>query len=341
MAFRFKSSWNALKLRATRQLYLGRAIRRRRHVKPLRNSVQTVAKDAILCFVTLRNERIRLPYFLEYYRARGVDHFLFVDNNSDDGTTDYLLAQPDTSVWHTSTSYKASRFGMDWINYLLFRYGRGHWCLTVDPDEFLVYPHCETRPLQALTHWMDSSGIKSLPAMLLDVYPEGKIGEQSYREGQNPMEIARYFDPANYMIHKDGFFGNLWIQGGPRARSFFANNPELAPALNKTPLVRWERSYVYVSSTHTALPRRLNLTYGEDGGERISGALLHAKFLSTFIDKSSEEMERGQHYANSLEYRAYNARLQNDLTLRNEESRVLEGWQQLEDLGLISSGNWA
>jgi hypothetical protein len=39
------------------------------------------------------------------------------------------------------------------------------------------------------------------------------------------------------MIERNWTFGNLWIQGGPRARRFFADDPERAPALNKIPLV--------------------------------------------------------------------------------------------------------
>ena len=230
-------------MRATRQWYLGRAIRRRRGVVPVNVRLAKPTKNANLCFVTLRNERVRLPFFLSYYRDMGIDHFLIVDNGSDDGSREYLLQQEDVSLWQAKGSYKASRFGMDWLNWLLFRYGTGNWCLTVDPDEFLVYPHCDTRPLKALTQWMDTSRIRSFSAMLLDVYPEGRIGDQPYRPGMNPMEIACWFDPANYMIHKNGQYGNLWIQGGPRARSFFARDPKLAPALNKIPLVRWRRHY--------------------------------------------------------------------------------------------------
>ena len=88
---------------------------------------------------------------------------------------------------------------------------------------------------------------------------------------------------------------------------FFADLPERAPALNKIPLVKWDRDYAYVSSTHMLLPRGLNLVYDEWGGEKASGCLLHAKFLDTFAAKAEEEMERGQHYANSHEYRAYRA----------------------------------
>ncbi len=43
----------------------------------------------------LRDERVRLPWFLHYYRAMGVRHFLMVDNASTDGSTEYLRNQPD------------------------------------------------------------------------------------------------------------------------------------------------------------------------------------------------------------------------------------------------------
>lgn len=338
----FRQLRAAARFRVRRQYFLARAIRRsRRQLTPLCNRTATIQRNNILVFVTLRNERVRLPYFLDYYRRMGVAHFLCVDNASDDGSAEYLAEQRDVSLWSTTASYKAARFGMDWINGLLFRYGVGHWCVTVDPDEFLVYPHCDTRPLRALTDWLEASGIRSFSAMLVDTYPRGFIGEQTYCEGDDPFDIARWFDPANYTIQKNGEYGNLWIQGGPRGRAFFAEDPWKGPALNKIPLVKWSRQYVYVSSTHMLLPRSLNLVYDEDGGEKASGCLLHAKFLSTFADKAKEELDRRQHYSDSHEYRAYHAGLQDDPNLWTPHSMELGDWRQLEDLGLISKGNWA
>lgn len=144
--------------RVERQWLIGRAIKRRRALTVLADRTAQIAPSDILVFVTQRNEKVRLPYFLDYYRNLGVRHFLFVDNSSADGSAEYLRQQPDVSLWWTDCSYKQSRFGMDWLCWLLFRYGHGHWCLTVDPDEFFVYPHCDSRPLQALTDWLTDSG---------------------------------------------------------------------------------------------------------------------------------------------------------------------------------------
>lgn len=300
-----------------------------------------IRPGAILLASTLRNERVRLPYFFRYYRDLGVDHFLMVDNGSQDGTREYLAAQPDVSVWHTTQSYRRSHFGVDWLTWLHRRYCHGHWTLTVDVDEFLVYPFCDTRPLRALTDWLDASALRSFSAMLLDMYPKGPIGGQPYRDGQDPFEIANWFDAGNYMISRNARYGSLWIQGGPRARCFFADDPVQAPALNKIPLVRWHRNYAYASSTHMLLPRGLNQVYDTWGGEKASGCLLHAKFLDTFAAKAQEEMTRGQHYAKSREYRAYRdgAERQTDLWCKWSEKYI--NWRQLEILGLMSKGNWA
>lgn len=289
----------------------------------------------------MRNEKVRLPFFLRYYRNLGVNHFLIVDNDSTDGTREYLAAQPDVSVWTTRASYKKARFGMDWITGLQRRFCHGHWTLTVDVDEFLIYPFCETRPLKALTDWLDASAIRSFSAMLLDMYPKGPIDAQPYREGQDPFEIATYFDSGNYSVSRNWRFGNLWIQGGPRARLFFTNRPKDAPALNKVPLVKWQREYAYESSTHMLLPRGLNLVFDEWGGEKASGCLLHAKFLDTLSIKAEEEMARGEHYAGSREYAAYMEGLRAHPDMWCKWSEKYINWRQLEILGLMSKGNWA
>ncbi len=204
----------------------------------------------------------------------------------------YLAGEPDVSLWRTEASYRNSRFGTDWLNWLKFRYGNGHWTLTVDPDEFLIYPFCDSRPIQALCDWLDQSGLRSLGTMLVDMYPRGAIDQTiTYQPGQDPFELAPWFDSGNYMVSKNQRYGNLWIQGGPRARVYFEDAPEKAPSLNKIPLVKWERKYAYVASTHMLLPRGLNQVYDEAGGEKTSGCLLHAKFLDSFVDKAAEESQ--------------------------------------------------
>ncbi|MEO9574375.1 MAG: glycosyltransferase family 2 protein [Tateyamaria sp.] len=334
-------AWQSYRLRLQRKRWRIRAFRKRRELKRVVSRTDQIRPTDLLAFTTLRNEMVRLPFFLNYYREMGINQFLIVDNGSTDGSLDYLASQPDVSVWSTEAGYKRARFGADWLNWLQSKYGHGHWNLVVDPDEFLVYPFCDTRPLRALTDWLDASSIKSFSSMLLDMYPKGRLDEQPYEVGQNPLEIASWFDSGNYTISRNKKFGNLWIQGGPRARMFFPEAPAKAPALNKVPLVKWDRRYAYVSSTHMLLPRGLNQVYDEWGGEKASGVLLHAKFLDTFNNKAVEELDRKQHYAASVEYKAYANMLDENPDMWCKWSEKYINWRQLEILGLMSKGNWA
>jgi hypothetical protein len=290
----------------------------------------SILRDDILCFCTLRNEMGRLPGFLAHYRALGVNRFLIIDNDSTDGGADFLRDQPDVILWQTGGGYRAARFGMDWVNHLLARHGQGHWCLTVDADERLVYPYWQSRPLAALTGWLETQGRASFGAMMLDLYPKGPLSQG---------DDLQWFDAGNYSIRPKPDLGNLWLQGGPRARAFFADQPRLAPTLSKVPLVKWHWRYSYHNATHTLLPPRLNRVYDE--GEVTSGVLLHDKFLPSILAKSAEEKTRRQHFGHPQDFDPYYDRLIADPDLWHPHSVQFGGsWRQLEALGLMSRGGW-
>ncbi len=338
--FRPADLWTAYRLRWRRRRLRARSLAKRGQLTARVDRTGGLAPDAILAFATIRNEMGRLPWFLRHHRALGVDHFLIVDNASDDGSTGWLAAQPDVSVWTTPDGYKASRFGVDWLTVLLMRHGHERWCLTLDADELFIYAHHERRSLRALTDWLDLSGRPSMGALMLDLYPEGPLGGDPSPPEADPVATIPWFDAGNYMMVRQPVLHNLWVQGGPRARAFFGTDPRRAPTLSKVPLVRWNRRYAYVSSTHTLLPRRLNRVYDEAGGEAPAGVLLHTKFLPQIIGKTAEEKARRQHFENSDLYVGYYDALTGAPTLHCGRSTRYEGWQQLETLGLMSRGGW-
>ncbi|MEM7525741.1 MAG: glycosyltransferase family 2 protein [Pseudomonadota bacterium] len=313
---------------------------RARELVRRRNRTSAIRPGALLLFATIRNEADRLPYFLDYYRTRGVGHFLIVDNGSDDGSTDILETAEDVSLWTTDASYRRANFGVHWINALANRYGAGHWMLCVDPDEYLVYPHCDTRDIPMLAERLEAGARRSFGTLLLDLYGRGPIRETWCPPGEDPVAAAPWFDPASYFYRRNDRYRDLWIQGGPRLRAFFADRPMHAPALNKIPLVKWRRGDCYVSSTHALLPRALNVTYDDEAGERLTGVLLHAKFLAAIAPKVEEELLRAEHFAGGREYRAYADKIGAGESLWTEHSVEYRDWRQLVALGLMSRGGW-
>lgn len=334
-------AWTSYRLRMRRKHWKIRARRKGRELTSVQDRTAQINPQDILLFCTFRNEHIRLPFFLDFYRKRGVQHFFFVDNGSDDGGAEFVASQPDVSLWTTNAPYGRSRFGMDWLTYLQGKYADGHWALTVDVDEFFIYPFCDTRPIRALADWLEASEVRSFGTMQLDMYPKGALSSTVYRSGDDPFETSNWFDPGNYTISMNTLYRNLWIQGGPRARIFFADKPRQAPALNKIPFVKWEKEFTYVSSTHMLLPRGLNLVYGQNGGEKTSGLLLHAKFLNIFSERASQEASRAQHYGKGREYKSYADEADADPEIWCKWSEQYINWRQLEALGLMSKGNWA
>ena len=285
-----------------------RAFLRSRDLTPVQDRTRSIRPGAIMALSTLRNERVRLPFFLRYYRDLGVNHFLMVDNGSDDGSAEYLAAQPDVSLWRTEASYKRSHFGVDWLTWLQRRYCHGHWTLDGGCGRIPRLPVLRHAPLRALTDWLDASSLRSFSAMLLDMYPKGPDFGPALPRRSGPVRDRKLVRFGQ--LHDFAATTVTETCGFRAAHGHGSSSPTIpvhAPALNKIPLVKWHRNFAYASSTHMLLPRGLNQVYDTWGGEKASGCLLHAKFLDTFASKAKEEMTRAQHYANSQEYKAYRA----------------------------------
>lgn len=322
--------------RLIRKRLLWRAFRKRRELRILYDNRSKIRDTSILLFSTIRNEEMRLPHFFDHYRGLGVDHFIFVDNASDDGSVDILSKQPDVTVFQTHASYRASRFGVDWLNWLKFKHAAGHWVIVSDADELLVYPDYESKNLATLTAWLRANRRDAMGAIMLDLYPKGSPDEQTYTPDQDPVDVLQWFDADGYWAQRQKKLGNLWLQGGPRARKFFVQNPDRAPTLNKIPLVYWRKGYAFVNSTHSALPSRLNETWSTP----ISGALLHTKFLPGVAQRAAQERARDEHFQVGTLYSEYYQSLAHSPDLWIEASQKYTGWQQLVDLKLMSRPNW-
>lgn len=303
----------------------------------IQNNLEQVYERDILLVCCLRNEKSRIPFFYDYYKSMGVAHFIFVNNDSSDSFSEWASGKKDVSVFYTGASYKDARFGVLWCNDLLRRYGCGHWCVVVDPDEFLVYPFVESRNLRALTQFLDEQDRHCMHTIMLDAYSRDAPCRTILGEGDDPFEICPYFDRDGY-VQEEGWGGGIDIKGGPRQRRFFAGNPDDAPSLNKIPLIKWRRDFHYNMSTHNLWPTFLNNP--QAGGDlSVTGALFHFKMVALLGEKVSEEMTRREHFANGMEYQRYHGSLDKELYANGISVRY-RGSSQLVELGLMSPGCW-
>lgn len=307
-------------------------------LKLIQDNLGRIRSNEIILFSVMKNETRRLPYFLDYYRSLGVGHFIFVDNNSDDDFNQLVAMHDDVTAYHTGASYKDSNFGVHWLNYLLTKHGTHHWCVTADPDEFFVYPRMDTRNLGELTAYLDANQVSSFYTLMIDMYGQGPLEDAVYEAGQNPLDVCPYFDESGYSKSDWGYWSATSAIGGVRRRVFFKTCPERSPALNKIPLVKWKRHFVYALSTHVARPNFLNDVCRPN---RVTGALLHFKFISELQEKVEEEKIAKQHWDDSFEYRKYDEIIGSRTLLYNKDiSSEYENWKTLVELGLINMGEW-
>ncbi|MDX1402713.1 MAG: glycosyltransferase family 2 protein, partial [Kiloniellales bacterium] len=235
-----------------------------------------------------------MPWLITYYRALGVQRFFVIDNGSVDSSIEKLLSENDVHLFSTHASFSANRHGTNWQQALLQLFGKGNWCLTVDADEMLVFPGCENLNLRELATFMDGEGCRALIAPLIDMYPAGALGHTCYAEGRPFIEAFGYFDIGPYYGTGSRRFPPIKLRGGLQHRLLGTlGGNRRGPLLTKVPFIRWRDGDAYFSSAHAIFPG-LNLS-------RVSGALLHFKFLGQASKQSRRVIEEQDRQAKELD----------------------------------------
>jgi glycosyltransferase involved in cell wall biosynthesis len=244
----------------------------------------------------VRNEMIMAPHFLDHYRKLGVKCFIFVDNCSDDGTREYLLAQHDTVVYSVETAYKHSHYGVTWQQAVLANHCLGKWVLLADADEFLVFDGCETKGIASFIGEIEREGKDAAFVHMIDMYPFGDLDEASFEKGA-PFDVAPHFDKNAQIELKFGgghFSNSRNFVNGLRHR--------LAPS----------RINSYVSQKYALFKYKpwVRLTEGihYSGNLRVAARpayFAHFKYHAGFKSKVQTEIKRNQHFNGAEEYRRY------------------------------------
>ncbi len=247
--------------------------------------------DIVLICVT-RNAAKYLPSFLAHYRKLGIARFAFVDDRSDDGTRALLLAAPDVDVYGSTADFRRSNGGLIWRDMLVDLYGRDRWYVSIDSDEYLVYPGVETRPLSAFVADLERRGFKRGLAAMVDIYPDAPLDRTPPHRPPEafPTAVCPLFDGGNYRIENENFC--MAVRGGPRLRLFGTDM-----RLTKFPLVFADAATRFSGGSHHGpLPVTRNFS-------AVQSVLLHYKFDASTISDFTAIVERASHAGNSQFYR--------------------------------------
>lgn len=293
-----------------------------RSLTSLQDNTGYIGKRDIILITCVCNDRHRITALVDYYRKLKVSHFLMIDNGSTDGFQEWAKDQSDISVWRTGSSHDTPAKRAHWVNELLRRYGTDHWCVVVDPDEFLVYPNMETRSLRSLTSFLDEERRRCMHALTIQTY-EKPEDEQNVAAGAAHQHL--YFDGEGY-CQIPGPASRTIILGGPRMRLDFKDNPSASPSLNRIPLIKWKWHYHFDKGTHRARPFVLNRAH-TPGHVSTTGALLRIDYTKAIPE--NETLDTTEKH-----YRKHSGFYTPGISVRYENP------DQLNGLGIMSAGSW-
>ncbi len=260
--------------------------------KVFENEIDLTKYDPILICVE-QNDIDRVKMMINHYRNIGIKKMIFIDNESTDGTFEYLKKQKDVDLYICSTKY-TSLNREAWINRIIAHYGFDRWYLCVDSDELFIYENCENKKINKFVEELENNNQRRVMTIMIDMY--SKEGIFSKVEQKDIKDTYCYYDYDTYTMTKNTKLNEL--RGGPRERFFSSNNIEKKFLLTKHPLFKFRKGDIQGSS-HFQFP------YKDNFNLKIKGAILHYKFLYNDFEKYKKRAEEGNYANGSFEYKAY------------------------------------
>lgn len=292
----------------------------------VKRAAMSLDPDDVLLICVLRNASKYLPSFLAHYRSLGLRRFAFVDDQSEDETRALLLREDGVDIFESNVRYGASAGGLIWRDMLVDLYGRNRWYVSIDVDEYLVFPGYEHRPLNAFIGDLRRHNLTRSMAVMLDIYPETTLGTAPPHTPLEafPTVVSPLYDTSSYTLIKHRKC--ITVRGGPRARLFDSHL-----RLTKFPVIYMDGPSQFDGvGAHSPLPLRRNHSAAH-------AVLLHYKFTTEALTEFSRLLTEGQYSNRSKHYRKIteNDGFNETLSLRYAGSARFEGSRQLVESGFM------
>ncbi len=318
-----------------------------------------VDPDRLTLMSTMKNEMGFLPAWLAHHRGIGFEQFLIWDDASDDGSFEFLSAQPDVVVMQSDLSFGAplryrdpeggerdERVGTYMKIALPHLFFDGAFVGYVDADEFLILPPgvaSVTEVVARLVH----EGAPSAVASVVEFFPGGVAG----LTGALPqtfdalMAAYPYFQFEQLVELRVGAQPEL--QGESKTARLFKRFSVEPKVVRRGWHRLWMPSKAKKAQQFQKSPRHKTPLVRRDGQSRLTGShygnlppssevlltVAHFVFTAQFADKIARATDWGAHANAAAKYRYYADLLTKmqagEDGFLDENSVVYEGPEQL------------
>ena len=316
-------------------------------------------------FSTMKNEMGFLPGWLAHHRSIGFGQFLIWDDASDDGSLEYLIAQPDVVVMQADLGFgdllsyrdpegavRVERAGTYFKIALPHLFFDGAYVGYLDADEFLILPPRVTSITDVVARLQDE-GAPSSVASVVEFFPASAAGltgalpqsfdalKQAYPWFQDEILVQLRPDAQPDLLGKSKtsrlfkrFEVNPKVVRQGWHRLWMPSRAKKAQAFqksprHKTPLVRRDAGSRLIGSHYGNLPP----------SSEVLLTVAHFVFTAQFADKIARATAWGAHANAAAKYRYYAELLHkmHGVTdgFLDEKSRHYDGPQALIDCGLM------
>ena len=258
-------------------------------------------KDELLILCLVRNAQTYIESFIEHYLSMGAKHIVFLDNGSEDETISIARNHERVTVLQTKLSFKKYRLEMK--QYLVYRFGRDRWSLSVDQDELFDYPYSDVVSLKSLLGYLNDNRYTAVVCYMLDMFSGKPLSRYDAAEEDEPLkERYRFYDISEVRTQgyrEVGDIGNVIsneeievLQGGVQRKVF-----HISPLLTKHCLLFLDDEL-----------RPMDLSDHWAGGARIAdftGVLLHYKLSASLYGLVRRELEERRYISRHGKYERY------------------------------------
>lgn len=288
----------------------------------------------VLCLV--KNGGVWIKDFIEHYFRKGFKHIIFLDNGSTDKTLQIAKKYRQISVLQTKIPFKNNNILLR--RYLVKRFGKSRWSLTVDIDELWDYPFSDKVSLKNLLLYLEKRGANAVIAQMLEMF-------RAYipLKTMDTLQLYAYYDISNIkkigltteealkeisFLNKGNLNRNIKIyKGGIRAQLFGLKDI----MLTKMPLLFYDDTLQPLLHQHFS--DKVSIA-------DVSSVLLHYKFTHLFKKQVQNAVRLEQYAYESSEYKKYLQALRNNsrLELKTPAAKKLISINQLirEDFLIVS-----